>query len=446
MNLYRLRQFVMSCRISRLALLALIILATSAFAGAQKGYVGLSFDFMDPMTASQYGQNMGAVVVVNVVPGSPGEQSGLRLGDIITSVDGIPMRNADQVANAFRAHKPGDKANVGIIHPMGNNHNVSLEIAVMIGRAPANAPNNGQQNVGQQNGPPQNGNNSGYNPGNAPSWGNNGQWNPGAQGGGGQQRNSVQGGGWQQPRGNQGGRGGGGGQPRPVQVQMVQQGPCRAAIFQGWQLLPGQNGQAADINGPNGAYVGWAIAGINPAMQQYYGDLQGPPDTHVAFMISSMTHAQTQFISTENVGNFFTAHQFQSGPSAGVVLYHVYPAPMAGQYIISEYFAWAPQGNNELLSQTEAIMTTLQCTASIRPPTPSFEPRSPSPNHERSTGSAEGDRLKDYNSILGTQWMHDPNTGQPYHTGLGQITNGPDGEGVYIGSGIDRHKLAPGLE
>ena len=92
-------------------------------------------------------------------------------------------------------------------------------------------------------------------------------------------------------------------------------------------------------------------------------------------------------------------------------------------------------------------MTTLQCTASIRPPAPStYQPHSGVPDRKRSTGSAEGDRLKDYNSILGTQWLHDPNPGQPYNAGLGQITNGPEGEGVYVGTGIDRHKLAPGLE
>jgi hypothetical protein len=434
MNLSRFRKFAMSYRAGCIALLALVILAASALANAQKGYVGATFSFMDPTTSAQYGLNMGAVVVHRVVPGGPAESSGLRPGDIITSVDGVPMSNPNQVVAAFDAHKPGEQARARIIHPMGSKH-MSLEIMVSIGSWPSNGPPSGPQYgppSGQQNGPPQGGNDSGYNPGNAPSWGNNGQWNQAPQGGGGQQ-----------PRGNHAGRGVGGGQPRPVQVQMVQQGPCRAAVFQGWQLVPGQNGQSADIGGPNGAHVGWAITGINPAMQQYYGDLQGPPEAHVAALISSMLHAQTQFTSADNVGNFFTAHQFRAGYTNGVVVYHVYPAPM-GQYIISEYFAWAQQGDDELLSQAEAMMTTLQCTASIRPPSPSNEP--PRGDHKRSTGSAEGDRLKDYNSILGTQYMHDPSTGRSYYVGNEQWSNGPEGEGVYVGSGIDRHKLDPGLQ
>ena len=82
-----LRQHAISYRTIHIVFLALMFLAASAFAKAQQGYTGLSFDFMDPGASAQYGLNFGAVVVVNVVPGSPGEKSGLRLGDIITSVD-----------------------------------------------------------------------------------------------------------------------------------------------------------------------------------------------------------------------------------------------------------------------------------------------------------------------------------------------------------------------
>jgi hypothetical protein len=228
---------------------------------------------------------------------------------------------------------------------------------------------------------------------------------------------------------------------------MVQQGPCHAAVFQGWQLVPGPNGQSADINGPNGAHVGWGITNINPAMRQYYGDMHGPPEVHIAAMISYMLQAPAQFTSTENVGNYFTAHQFRAGNNVGVVLYHVYPAPMMGQYIISEYSSWAPQGDEELLAQAEAIMTTLQCTASIRPPQPTNnEPPRGTSGRRRSTGSAEGDSLKDYNSILGTQYAHDPGTGTVYHLSRDQMTNGPEGEGYYVGTGVNRHMLTPGLD
>jgi hypothetical protein len=57
----------------------------------------------------------------------------------------------------------------------------------------------------------------------------------------------------------------------------------------------------------------------------------------------------------------------------------------------------------------------------------------------------EGDSLKDYNSILGTQWAHDPGTGQVYNFDRSQMTNGPEGEGYYVGTGVNRHMLTPGM-
>jgi hypothetical protein len=231
------------------------------------------------------------------------------------------------------------------------------------------------------------------------------------------------------------------------QAQLVQQGPCRAAVFAGWQLVPGQYGQTADVFGPNGAYAGWGIVAVNPAMRQYYGEMYGPPDAHTAAILSQILHAQPQFTSSQNIGGFFTAHEFQAGNMAGVVLYHVYPAAM-GQYIISEYFAWAPLGDAAQLSLAEAVMTSLQCTSSVRPPpAPIYTPHSSVPNRKHSSGSAEEDSMKDYNSILGTQWAHD-STGRLYY--LDRATQwsetGPDGPGYYAGTGVNKHKLTPGVE
>jgi hypothetical protein len=422
------RQLAINHRIYRIALLVLVFLAPSGCARAQQGYLGAAFDFMDPMSSAKYGLNFGAVVVVHVVPGSPAEKSGLRPGDLITSVDGAEMRSPDQVAKAFRAHKPGDKARAGIIHPMGD-RNMALDIMVTIGKAPANYSNTWNGNA-PGNRP---GNGAGAAPGNSPSPGNGGQWNPAPQGGYEQQRGSTA------PRGVGGGQGGQVTPAQRVQVQMAQQGPCRAAVFPGWQLAPGPNGQSADVYGPNGAHVAWGIPAVNPAMRQFYGDLYGPPDVHAAAFLAIAIQARPQYTSTENVGNYFTAHQFRAGANTGVLLYHAYPAPN-GQYIISEYSAWARQGDDEMLSQAIAIMSSLQCTASIRPSQP------PSAGGRRSSGSSENDTLKDYNSILGTQYVHDPSTGQTYYVSQDQMSNGQEGEGYYVGTGVNRHKLAPGLE
>src|ERR1039457_1841512 len=98
-----------------LLLMALPLAAVATFLHAQQGYLDAAFAFMDPMSSAKYGLLMGATVVRSVVPGSPAEQSGLRAGDLITSVDGVQMRSPAEVADAFRAHRPGSKAKVGII-------------------------------------------------------------------------------------------------------------------------------------------------------------------------------------------------------------------------------------------------------------------------------------------------------------------------------------------
>ena len=232
------------------------------------------------------------------------------------------------------------------------------------------------------------------------------------------------------------------------QVQSVQQGPCRAALPTAWQLTPGQNGQTADVSGPQGAYASWGIVAVNPAMQRFYGNLYGPPEVHVSAMLLLLLHAPAQLMPAENVGGFYTLHRFSTGRQQGVLLYHVYPAPM-GQYIISEYFSWGPSQDQRLVSQAEAVMTSLQCTSSVRPPAGGeYTYHAPdNSSRRRSGGSAEGDSLKDYNSQLGTQYAHD-SAGNNYL--LDRATqwddNGTDGPGYYKGSGVNRQKLTPGLE
>lgn len=43
-----------------------------------------------------------------VTPGGPGEEAGIRPGDIILSIDGRPMTSPDEVIVYVRANSPGD--------------------------------------------------------------------------------------------------------------------------------------------------------------------------------------------------------------------------------------------------------------------------------------------------------------------------------------------------
>jgi hypothetical protein len=175
--------------------------------------------------------------------------------------------------------------------------------------------------------------------------------------------------------------------------------------------------------------------------------MYGPPDPHTLALLAQVLGGAVTFTSTKTIANFYTMHAFQSAAYQGVVLYHVYPA-MTGQYIISEYMAWAGKGNAAALAQATAVMTSLQCVSSVRPSQPTVvQPKSGVPNSSGGSGSAEADNLKDYNTQLGTQYAHD-STGQDYLLDYATQwkSTGPDGPGYYIGSGVNTEKLTPGFE
>ena len=46
----------------------------------------------------------------NVVAGSPADQAGLKVGDTITTVDGKPVKNGDELVADIASRKPDWKA------------------------------------------------------------------------------------------------------------------------------------------------------------------------------------------------------------------------------------------------------------------------------------------------------------------------------------------------
>jgi serine protease DegQ len=57
----------------------------------------------------------GGVLVLEVVPGGPAEQAGMRPGDVIMSVDGEPVDSVEAFLGALRARHPGDHLEVEVL-------------------------------------------------------------------------------------------------------------------------------------------------------------------------------------------------------------------------------------------------------------------------------------------------------------------------------------------
>lgn len=51
-----------------------------------------------------------------VTEGGPADQAGIRAGDVVTQVDGVPVHSAEELIVRIRAHRPGDKLELTLRH------------------------------------------------------------------------------------------------------------------------------------------------------------------------------------------------------------------------------------------------------------------------------------------------------------------------------------------
>jgi S1-C subfamily serine protease len=105
--------------------------------GAEPGFLGL--------LAETHNEAGAGIRVLDVMPGGPAQQAGVKVGDLITSVDGNPTRSMEDFARALSGSAPGRRVKLQIKRDTG-----PAEIEVAMGRrpnaaAPAVAPPNGQE-------------------------------------------------------------------------------------------------------------------------------------------------------------------------------------------------------------------------------------------------------------------------------------------------------------
>src|ERR1700728_2665299 len=81
-----------------------------------RGSIGIMFNAQEnPAISRVYGAGAGGVTVSAVTAGSPAEQAGLKVGDTITSVDGKPVKNGDELVADIASRKPGSKVSLGFV-------------------------------------------------------------------------------------------------------------------------------------------------------------------------------------------------------------------------------------------------------------------------------------------------------------------------------------------
>jgi len=86
------------------------------YGSVKRGLLGIGAQDITPDLASAFdiGTTSGAAVT-QILPGSPAEQGGLLVGDIITSIDGSPIKNASDVVNTIGFLRVDSKIKINVL-------------------------------------------------------------------------------------------------------------------------------------------------------------------------------------------------------------------------------------------------------------------------------------------------------------------------------------------
>ena len=82
----------------------------------KRGVLGVNIYGVTPDIAKEFGltESTGALVA-GVVQGSSADRAGVKTGDIITSINGVPMKDAAELRNTIGMLRIGDKVEIGLL-------------------------------------------------------------------------------------------------------------------------------------------------------------------------------------------------------------------------------------------------------------------------------------------------------------------------------------------
>jgi len=76
-----------------------------------RGYLGVSIGDMTKELQKLYKHQHGALLI-DIISGSPAAEAGLKRGDLITQIDGNPVKNAADLKNAIGMYQPGSSVKI----------------------------------------------------------------------------------------------------------------------------------------------------------------------------------------------------------------------------------------------------------------------------------------------------------------------------------------------
>ncbi|HZZ41239.1 MAG TPA: Do family serine endopeptidase [Acidobacteriaceae bacterium] len=95
------------------------------------GYIGISIENVTPSNAKFFGvQKAAGAVVADITSGSPGDKAGLKAGDVITELNGNPVRDAGELQMKTSETQPGATIHLTVTRE-GKTQNIAVTLQSM---------------------------------------------------------------------------------------------------------------------------------------------------------------------------------------------------------------------------------------------------------------------------------------------------------------------------
>ena len=97
-----------------------------------RGWIGVEVQEITPAIAESFKlQDARGAIIAGVLPGGPADKAGVKLGDVLTAINGAPVVDPQAMLNLVAALQPGAAAKIKL-----RRQTQSLELQVTVGRRP----------------------------------------------------------------------------------------------------------------------------------------------------------------------------------------------------------------------------------------------------------------------------------------------------------------------
>jgi hypothetical protein len=229
---------------------------------------------------------------------------------------------------------------------------------------------------------------------------------------------------------------------QPVKVHFDGFHNCYAIAPPGW-FITGQRkeGDAVDFSAPDGSAASWGSVGVAGSLKAYR-PTTATPQAFIHWLISLSGQFEVTYGQPiQDQAGYIWQPYVKEGSKLmirGVYIYHVFPVPFdpQGYILISRTIQTPKQIWEEKGALALMVGFSIRCNVQLRASPDITRPRSDD-DKEEST----------YNQQLGTEYAHNPDTGEIYS--MSHATDwketGPQGAGYYIRAGNEWKKLEAGL-